>query len=165
MSSERRIAANKRNAQNSRGPRTAAAKARVSRNAFSHGLAASAFPDKSFSAQVEKLARALAHPNGDAASLAQARIIVEAEQDLQRIGAAKVSLLNADIGAVSRSETTVRFGPDDVRGGAAGPDDVATALINALPQLIRFGRYERRARSRQARAMRLLIVRKALPQM
>jgi hypothetical protein len=129
--------------------------------------------EKSFSAQLEKLARALAHPNGDAASLVQARIIVEAELDLQRIGTAKVFLLNADIGAVrpsasasdpmSRGETTVRFGPDDVRPRAAG-DGVATALINALPQLIRFDRYERRARSRQARAVQLLIVRKALPQ-
>jgi hypothetical protein len=40
MASERQIAANRRNAQKSSGPRSVAGKTRASRNAYRHGLAA-----------------------------------------------------------------------------------------------------------------------------
>jgi hypothetical protein len=168
VSSESHIAANKRNAQKSRGPRTLAGKARVSRNALSHGLATRPFKDKNLSAEVEKLARALAQPHDHPALLAQGRIIAEAELDLQRIKVVKMSLLNAHIGLVGPSdslpkeEITAACGDDDVPQGGPNADDIGAALINALPQLIRLDRYERRARSRQARAIQRLIAQRAI---
>lgn len=53
MSSEAKIAANRRNAQKSTGPRSAAGKARTRHNAFKHGLAA---PDSYDAKEIDDLA-------------------------------------------------------------------------------------------------------------
>jgi hypothetical protein len=177
MSSPRRISANKRNAQQSHGPRTSAGKARVSRNALRHGLSVSVRRDPAVSVEVDRLARALVGRDQDGALLGLARIIAEAELDLKRIQITKVSLLNAHLEPIS---PLAPFPGAELAGflrpelaGACIQDDslddvgvhahaTGRAMIHALPQLVRLHRYERRARSRLRRAMSVFLVHKAV---
>ncbi len=62
MASVCQIAANRKNARRSTGPRTAASKARVSRNALWHGLGIPVTRDPEVSAEIDRLAAALAGP-------------------------------------------------------------------------------------------------------
>jgi hypothetical protein len=146
MTSERQIAANRRNARRSRGPRTPAGRRRISRNAFSHGLAVSVLKEPAVSAEIERLARVLAGTDVDGPLLRHARRITEAEFDLKRIAKAKAAIINAQL-AGSKS-----IGPADAIGAA---------MVNVLPQLITMHRYESRARSRHAHAFRLFVAHKA----
>jgi hypothetical protein len=78
MTSERKIQANRRNAQRSTGPRSRKGKRRVSKNALRHGLATRILDDPEKLVQVEQLVRALA-PEGRPDRLQLARIVAEAE--------------------------------------------------------------------------------------
>lgn len=79
MVSDRKIAANRKNAQRSTGPRTAYAKKRISRNALRHGLAAVVLNEQGISAEVRSLALAICGADGDPAQYEQALIIAECE--------------------------------------------------------------------------------------
>src|ERR1700738_4004383 len=57
--SERKRAANRRNARSSTGPRTAAGKARVAQNALRHGLNVAVADDPLLTEEVERIARAI----------------------------------------------------------------------------------------------------------
>ena len=57
MASEKQIAANRRNARKSRGPRSAGGKARASRNATQHGLAANFWTDPSAVYSIETMTK------------------------------------------------------------------------------------------------------------
>ena len=57
MASERQIAANRRNAKKSSGPRSAVGKARSRRNALRHGLAIASRTISAFQQDVMELAR------------------------------------------------------------------------------------------------------------
>jgi hypothetical protein len=170
MSSARRIAANERNAQHSSGPRTPAGKARVGRNALVHGLAVSILRDPAVSAQVDKLARALAGSDQEGPLLMQARIIAEADLELERIQITKVSMMNAHLLSLSGpspgAEHAAGDHPPHREGGVRELDPrsdiIGAAMINVLPQLVRLCRYERRARSRRTQAMRKFMVQKAI---
>src|SRR5262245_46159551 len=59
MSSIRQVAANRRNARKSTGPRTAAGCARSSKNAIRHGLCVP--PDRDFQTKADRLGTAIAH--------------------------------------------------------------------------------------------------------
>jgi hypothetical protein len=85
MTSQRKITANRRNSRNSCGPRTAAGKARASRNAQRHGLAAIAHRLPVPSGETERLARAICGDDEDAALFAQAVAIAENELALRAI--------------------------------------------------------------------------------
>ena len=85
MTSQRKITANRRNSRNSCGPRTAAGKARASRNAQRHGLAAITHRLLVPSGEIEQLARAICGDDEDPALFAQGISIAENELALRAI--------------------------------------------------------------------------------
>jgi hypothetical protein len=99
MATERQIAANRRNAVKSTGPRSSAGKRRARRNSCRHGLsvAAAGRPE-----QVEKLARKIAGAGADAMVLEQARSVAQAQLDLTQIRRIRTSLIRrmAEFGAL-----------------------------------------------------------------
>ena len=93
MSSERQIAANRLNARKSRGPRTAAGKSIVCRNALRHGLTATVHRHPLPSADLEELAKALCGGDDDPSLLAQAGIIANNELVLRAISAQQLAVV------------------------------------------------------------------------
>jgi hypothetical protein len=85
MTSQRKITANRHNSRDSCGPRTAAGKARASRNTQRHGLAAVTHRLPVPSAEIEQLARAICGDDKDPALFAQATAIAENELALRAI--------------------------------------------------------------------------------
>ena len=77
MTSARRLAANRRNARMSTGPRTAAGKARVARNAYRHGLSLPVSDDPAWSGEIAVLARRIAGEVPVADRIAVAQIALE----------------------------------------------------------------------------------------
>jgi hypothetical protein len=82
MASERQIAANRRNARKSTGPRSGAGRKRASRNAYRHGLALSITSTAAYAKQLDNLVREIAGDSKDAIVLERARAIAQAELDL-----------------------------------------------------------------------------------
>jgi hypothetical protein len=91
MSSDRKMAANRRNGRKGCGPRSAAGKATASRNSLRHGLAACRQPASS--EEIERFAMALCQNNEDAALLAQARTVAANEMVLRAIEAQKMAVV------------------------------------------------------------------------
>jgi hypothetical protein len=128
MASERQIAANRRNAKKSSGPRSAAGKARSGRNALRHGLTITSGRNPVFQQDVLVLARFLS-PAGDDFDDA-ALIAAEAEIDLLRIRRCRAALI------------------EEARGQA---EPLTSGLVDMLNKL---ERYERRAFARRNKALR-----------
>jgi hypothetical protein len=172
MASERQIAANRRNARKSTGPRSGGGKNRSSRNAYRHGLTVSITSSEGFAKQLDKFAREIAGDTEDPILLECARAIAQAEFDLARVRRAKVALierasvfgeldpprltltqmirlLNADWGTL--------IAPKPIDASATMPsqesDRSAEAVRRVLPELRKLDRYERRAATRRDRAI------------
>jgi hypothetical protein len=139
MISKRKSAANRKNATRSTGPRTAEGKARASQNAYKHGLAVGILNDAVISTEVERLARRIAGNRGGSKEFAAARVIAEAEFALLRVRAARTKALEA---------MATAHGLEIPRS-----DPALHALLQALPCLEAFDRYERRAFARRRRAV------------
>jgi hypothetical protein len=127
MASKRQIAANRKNATKSTGPRSKPGRDASRRNARRHGLAIAIETDPAFQDDIEKLAQAL--------SLSQnvgehARDAARAELDLMRIRKIRTSLFEMLSLANSGS------------------------LAKLNDKLAKLERYERRAFSRRNRALR-----------
>jgi hypothetical protein len=73
MASERQIAANRRNARKSTGPRSGTGKKRTSRNAYRHGLRSSITSTAGFAKQLDKLVREIAGDTEDPILLERAK--------------------------------------------------------------------------------------------
>jgi hypothetical protein len=103
MSSDRKAISNRKNAQNSTGPRSELGRRRSSRNALRHGLAIAIGSDPSFSKDIEALATTLERGCGIAGEFA--RQLAEAELELQRIRKLKAARFNTvfSLGLVLRS--------------------------------------------------------------
>jgi hypothetical protein len=93
MTSERKIAANRRNSQKSCGPRSAAGKAIASRNALRHGLAATLHMRPERSSELERLARAICGDDNDPLLLEQALVIAANERMLRSIDAQRTAVI------------------------------------------------------------------------
>jgi hypothetical protein len=145
MTSINQINANRKNAARSRGPRTGAGKGRASRNALRHGLTVSVLKESAVWPEAQKLAAAVAGPNASGERLAQALTIAERQLELIRIRDVQVNLMNsAGLASIVDSEGLAQ-------GAVSGE-----AMLEALPQLLRWHDYERKILSRRKRAMRAL---------
>jgi hypothetical protein len=127
MASEKQILANRANAKKSTGPRTAAGRAKSSRNAYRHGLSVPMQPDPQ---AVDVLAFAIAGKSAGEVDLHAARALAEAQLELKRIRVARA---------------------------AAVPTELDRTLdLRALTGLYAFDRYERLALSRRKAALQWL---------
>jgi hypothetical protein len=171
MASERQIAANRRNARKSTGPRSGAGRKRASRNAYRHGLTLNITSTAAFAKQLNKLARKIAGDTKDAITLERARAVAHAELDLARVRRAKVALIEraSAFGELDPPRLTVtqvirllnafergRPIPQPIDALATMPsqelDRSAEAVRRALPDLRKLERYERRSAARRDRA-------------
>ena len=176
MASERQIAANRRNARKSTGPRSGAGKARASRNAYRHGLTLSITSSAEYAKQLETLVHKIAGDTKDAVKLERARAIAQAELELARVRRAKVALIEraSAFGELVPPPLTVtqmirlidafergRIIPKPIDASATmpsrEPDRSAEAIRRVLPELCKLERYERRAAARRDRALLNLI--------
>jgi hypothetical protein len=105
-------------------------KSKASRNALRHGLNALGVGDTGLSEKTERLAKAICQQDRDSFSYGQALTIAESFLDITRVRAARVRILES----------------------APEPP----SLRQALPEILRLERYERRALSRRRRAVRTL---------
>jgi hypothetical protein len=99
MASDRQIAANRRNARKSTGPRSVTGKKRASKNALRHGLC-KPMVGLDFTRGVEAVARCIAGDGAKPATLALARDAAEGMLELDRVRRVEVALI----------ERTARFG-------------------------------------------------------
>ena len=173
MASERQIAANRRNARKSTGPRSGAGMKRASRNAYRHGLTLSITSTAAFAKQLDKLVREIAGDTKDAIMLERARAIAQAELDLAQVRRVKVALIEraSAFGELDPPTLTViqmiRFlnafdrgrpiVPKPIDSSATMPSQEpyrsAEAVRRVLPELRKLDRYEHRAAVRRDRAV------------
>ena len=135
MTSLRKIDANRANAKLSTGPKSALGRRRVSRNAHRHGLSIPVLCDPVLAREVHALSQQLAKDLGSIASTGAVYAIAEAEVDLKRIRKRKAHLLHK----LNRHE-----------------DPTGAEALALLAQILRLGRYERRALARRKSAVRQL---------
>lgn len=159
MASERRIAANRRNAQKSTGPKTALGKKRSSQNAYAHGLS---LPVRNAGSQkqIEELAHLFAADASDARFLGLAETAAEAQADLERVRKVKTAMIERALvqtqgGNRAPSELLDSSGPM-LAGEEEGERSFVDAVRNILPDLTKINRYEKRAASRRDRAIHAL---------
>lgn len=144
MTSAARIAANRKNAVRSSGPRTANGKARSRQNAFRHGLSLPIATNDAFSAPINALAADLANKSGLAPAVAYA--VAEARAELIRARQAKIKTIEQ---AIAAQEGT----PDGTLHAQAR---LALAAAAKASLLASFARYERRASSRLRKRLRMV---------
>jgi hypothetical protein len=176
MTTDRQIAANRRNARRSTGPRSAAGRKRSSRNSFRHGVTAGVTATAERIKYIERLAHKIAAGRTDVVTLGEARTVAQAAFELAQIRRVKVALISR-VMAFGGLETPDPFESLDQKAKqllrwlkrgeliplkraeipampTTDPECTAEAIRRALPELIKLERYERRAAGRRARALR-----------
>src|SRR5947208_1785214 len=136
MATDRQIAANRRNGALSRGPKTAAGKARSSRNALKHGRAIPITRNRAPARKIQRAARQM-EPSAVGDSIRRAQIAAEGTFELARVRAAfeaVVARMSISPGANAGSGDKCNTGS----GKSAAP-------IRTLAELDKLDRYERRA--------------------
>jgi hypothetical protein len=156
VASERQIAANRRNAGKSTGPRSSGGKKRASRNACRHGLTLNILSTAAFAKQLDKLVCQIVGDTDGALALERARAAAYAELDLARVRRAKVALIEraSALGEFEQGGATV---PEPSHRSATMPSPEpypsSEAVRRLLPELRKLGRYERRAAARRDQAL------------
>jgi hypothetical protein len=175
MATERQIAANRRNARKSTGPRSRGGRKRASRNSYRHGLSSGVAAAGGFAKRVDVLARKIAGAGADAVTLELARSAATAEFDLTQIRRIRVALIarmsefgEFEVRRISTAEEIRHCAKALKRGDpifppfpalssppmpSSEPERSAEAIRRALPELLKLDRYERRAAARRDRAM------------
>jgi len=184
MASNRQIAANRRNARGSTGPRSTAGKKRSGQNAFRHGLT-TPLASAEFARAVETLARHIAGDRADNIALELAHDVAEAELELARVRRVRTALIERmtafgrfDVPKLFQSPkdeaawilqrywgATLSKGRPKFAGDplpampAQEPARTAEAVRRMLPDLLKLNRYESRAVTRRDRAIRAITLR------
>jgi hypothetical protein len=185
MATERQIAANRRNARKSTGPRSNAAKKRSCRNAYRHGLTSSLPSSAAIAKRLDEFARKIAGDSENEILLEHARCAAQAELDLARVRRVKVALIQrvSALGALDAlqvfgsSAEEIRYLKSILSGRAPPilpepidplatmptqePERTAEAVRRALPELVKLNRYESRAVSRRDWAIREIAKRRS----
>jgi hypothetical protein len=146
MTSPAKIAANRRNARRSTGPRSAAGKARARRNALKHGLATPASLDHVAMDRIDDLVVALTRDFPDQLEFELATVAAEAQAEIERVRQTKVTLVN-------RAYAHLR---DEAGRLLSAGERAAMAFAGKTEILMACERYERRAISRRNRALQAL---------
>ena len=156
MSSNRKLAANKRNGCKSSGPRTAAGKKKASRNALKHGLSAVVHRQPAPSADIERLARAICGESERPELLAQARLIAITALALRAITAQRVAVVER-----LRDSTTIALAKGDNSLDLARARSMQTWLARReidelVPKVLK--KYNNELKSKkQARGLELIV--------
>ena len=168
--SERKIRANRADAQASAGPKTAQGRTRSARNALRHALSLPVYSDPALSEEVQALAREIAGTDANAELQELARRVAEAQIDLRRVRDARHQLLSRRLsnpyyevrGNVREKRAVLRHllrdAPDvpvaELAKYPEGPHKLATIVSQEVQRLSALDRYERRALSRRKFAIR-----------
>lgn len=168
MATAHQIAANRRNAQRSTGPRSRAGRKRSSRNSFRHGLAAGIIGDAECIKRVDRLAGEIAGGTTDIIIIGCARTMAQAEFDLAQVRRVKLALMSRSVlfGGFETPDASQPPGqPKRVQAERnqtprLPTDGTADSIGAGLSDLIKLDRYERRAAARRDHALHILLERK-----
>ena len=178
----RRVRANMANGKRSKGPKTAAGKAKSSKNALRHGLAVPLMiAVENVSDDVERCAKLLAGPEPSLERRELAQRVAEAQLDLLRIRRARMRLLGDERARTKQPSAqdlihTVKELGSNLKRPDGALDERAQGVLKTLggiapgaepltltegigvliPELERLDRYERRALSRRRKAIEAL---------
>ena len=177
MTSDRRLQANRLNAQKSTGPRSRAGKQRAASNAYRHGLAAAS---RVTTTDLDLLARMIAGESDNPLVREHARDAAQAVSDLKAIGRIRAALVQraSVLGTMERPKlfesirdiksflSSIAMGemPElPARGELPAPkptqseECMAEAVRVAVKELAKLHRYEARAAGRRNRAVKEII--------
>ncbi|GEO15781.1 hypothetical protein MAE02_34770 [Microvirga aerophila] len=174
MTSSKRMAANKANAQRSTGPRTVAGKSHSRLNASKHRLAVPISDIPELAEDVAQLARRIVENLGADESVHEAAVrVAEAAIDVLRARAAGSDLLNQlslwepepqpSVSEGADGEQSTKGGdgrtrlkrPSGTRKGHGQTQEPTADLSVLITQLEKLERYERRSHSRRDKAIKV----------
>ena len=136
----RQLAANRRNARLSTGPKTTTGKRSSSRNAHRHGLSTPVTLDGVLPPKYEMFAAGLAQ--GRENLIVHARLAAEMRYNLDRIGGARLWLISARMAQLG-----------DLPGSRSVDDLEGLALADLVSEFVVLEGYSRRLRSRLRKAL------------
>jgi hypothetical protein len=175
MTGDRKIRANRANAQASTGPKTARGRSHAARNALRHALSLPVYSDPVLSEEVKALARQIIGTDANPEIQGLARRIAEAQINLCRVRHARHQIFSQALADPDYAEAMLgkkaalvirclqRFDPsapmpdnmmEFLSSKPQGPYKFAAILADKARQLLALDRYERRALSRRKFAIR-----------
>jgi len=177
LSSQARKESSRRNGKKSKGPESDEGRQRSSRNSLSHGLSLPVSADPHLSSQAERLAELIAGADASEGRMHEARLIAEAQMELQRVRRLRlerlaqpslvkkpvtlkslrgmIKLVEANIADDWEQMDIVERFEQDLLPEVEGPlEQKIEAVIRSFSKL---DRYERRALSKRKFAIRRLV--------